>query len=116
MCDAVRSATLGAQRSKDGVLRIEVRARGGVVSEAGGGWDRRARITTRVSLVPAEAWQTVSVEISGASGGQWILLRGEQRWTLCTGESESATTRIRLANDTAWRRLFDALPAHDVAA
>ena len=65
--------------------------------------------------VPAEPGQTVAIEISGPSGGQWILLRGEQRWTLWTGEPEWRTARIRLDDDTAWRVLFNALPEHEAA-
>jgi len=65
--------------------------------------------------VPAEPGQTVAVEITGASGGEWILLRGEHGWTLWTGEPEWRTTRIRLDEDAAWRVLFNALSEGDAA-
>ena len=45
----------------------------------------------------------------------WTLTREEQRWTLWRGELESATTRIRLNDDTAWKLLFNALPASEAA-
>ncbi len=55
------------------------------------------------------------LDISGASGGLWTLTREAQRWTLWRGELESATTRIRLNDDTAWKLLFNALPASEAA-
>jgi uncharacterized protein (TIGR03083 family) len=65
--------------------------------------------------VPAEPGQTVVIDISGASGGQWTLLREEQRWTLSRGEPQLATTRIRLNDETAWKLLFNALSASDAS-
>jgi uncharacterized protein (TIGR03083 family) len=65
--------------------------------------------------VTAEPGQTVVLDISGASGGLWTLTREAQRWTLWRGELESATTRIRLNDDTAWKLLFNALPASEAA-
>jgi len=63
--------------------------------------------------VPADPGQTVVIDISGASGGQWTLSRDKQRWTLLRGEPSSATTRVRLADDTAWNILFNALSEAD---
>lgn len=63
--------------------------------------------------VPADPGQTVVIDISGASGSQWTLSREQQRWTLLRGESSSATTRIRLDDDTAWKILFNALSESD---
>jgi uncharacterized protein (TIGR03083 family) len=60
--------------------------------------------------VPADPGQTVVVDISGDSGGEWTLRRDEQRWTLWRGTPPSATSRIRLSDDTAWQVLFNALP------
>jgi uncharacterized protein (TIGR03083 family) len=65
--------------------------------------------------VPAEPGQTVVVDIGGAGGGQWTLLRDEQRWTLWRGEPPAATARIRLDDDAAWQLLFNALPEGDAA-
>jgi hypothetical protein len=65
--------------------------------------------------VPAEPGQTVAIDINGASGGQWTLSRDEQRWTLFRGEPPSPTARIRLDDHTAWKLLFNALPASDAS-
>jgi len=59
--------------------------------------------------VPAEPGETVVIDISGPSGSQWTLSRENQRWTLLRGVPSSATTRIRLNDDTAWKVLFNAL-------
>lgn len=66
--------------------------------------------------VPAEAGQTVAVEITGPAGGQWTLTRGPDRWTLSGGEPPAATTRVRLRDDLAWKLLFNALPEAEAAA
>ena len=65
--------------------------------------------------VPAERGQTVAIDISGASGGQWTLLREAQHWTLWRGEPSGVTSRIRLDDDTAWKLLFNALTERDAA-
>jgi uncharacterized protein (TIGR03083 family) len=65
--------------------------------------------------VEAGAGDTVVIDVSGASGGQWTLATERQRWTLFRGEPVSATTRIRLADDAAWRVLFNALPENETA-
>jgi hypothetical protein len=60
--------------------------------------------------VSAESGQSVAVDIRGPSGGLWTLLREEHRWALWRGEPTSATARIWLSDETAWRLLFNALP------
>jgi uncharacterized protein (TIGR03083 family) len=65
--------------------------------------------------VPAERGQTVTIDITGASGSQWTLLREAQHWTLWRGEPSEVTSRIRLDDDTAWKLLFNALPERDAA-
>ena len=65
--------------------------------------------------VPAEPGQTVTIDIGGASGGQWTLSHDERRWTLWRGESQSPTTRIRLDDQAAWKLLFNALPQADAS-
>jgi uncharacterized protein (TIGR03083 family) len=64
---------------------------------------------------PAEPGETVVIDVSGASGGAWTLMRGPHRWTLARGEPPAATTRVRLDDDAAWRLLFNALTASDAA-
>lgn len=60
--------------------------------------------------VPAEPGQTVMLDITGSSGGQWTLSRGSQQWSLSRGEPPTATARIRLDEEAAWKLLFNALP------
>jgi hypothetical protein len=61
--------------------------------------------------VSAGPGQTVVIDVSGAAGGLWTLVREPGVWTLSRGEPPSATTRIRLDDDAAWKLLFNALPA-----
>jgi uncharacterized protein (TIGR03083 family) len=63
--------------------------------------------------VPAERGQTVVIDVGGASGGQWTLSREEERWALWRGEPPSATARIRMSDETAWKLLFNALRETD---
>jgi uncharacterized protein (TIGR03083 family) len=65
--------------------------------------------------VPAEPGQTVVLDIRGAGGGQWTLLRGTHGWTLSRGEPPSVTTRIQLDDEAAWKLLFNALSETDAA-
>ena len=65
--------------------------------------------------VAAEPGQTVVFDVSGPAGGQWTLVRQDNRWTLARGEPPSATTRVQLGDDAAWKLLFNALPDSDVA-
>jgi len=63
--------------------------------------------------VPARRGQTVAIDITGAGGGQWALSCDGRRWTLFCGEPPLMAARIRLADDTAWRLLFNALSEKD---
>jgi hypothetical protein len=63
--------------------------------------------------VSAEPGQNIAIDISGPSGGRWTLLREQHSWTLWRGEPSSATARIRLSDDTAWKLLFNALRPGD---
>jgi hypothetical protein len=64
--------------------------------------------------VTAEPGQTVAIDISGPSGGQWTLVHDE-RWVLWRGEPPSATASVRLTDQTAWQLLFNALSEDDAA-
>ena len=56
----------------------------------------------------------VVVEVTGASGGIWTLLRDGDRWTLVTGAVEAApAARVVTSADTLWRLLFNGLTATD---
>ena len=61
----------------------------------------------------ATAGQTILVQVSGAAGSMWTLLRDDARWTLHAGAPSDPTTTIRLDGDTAWRLLFNALSTSD---
>lgn len=56
-----------------------------------------------------EPGQTVLLDVSGPAGGQWTLAGEAERWVLHAGQPASATTRIRLSDDAAWKLLFNAL-------
>lgn len=65
--------------------------------------------------VTAEPGQTVVLDVEGSAGGQWTLVREDDRWTLAQGVPATETTRVRLDDDAAWKLLFNALPADDAA-
>ncbi|HEX4963258.1 MAG TPA: maleylpyruvate isomerase family mycothiol-dependent enzyme [Thermoanaerobaculia bacterium] len=50
-------------------------------------------------------------EITGEAGGEWTLVREGTAWSLYTGSPEAADCRVRLDQDTAWRRMTKGLPA-----
>ena len=59
--------------------------------------------------VSAEPGDSVAIDITGASGGQWTLAREPKRWVLWRGNQSPATTRIQLDDLAAWKLLFNAL-------
>lgn len=63
----------------------------------------------------ADEGESVTLEISGPSGGIWTLVRAADRWTLGSGEPAAATTRARLSDDAAWKLLFNALSEQEAA-
>jgi uncharacterized protein (TIGR03083 family) len=65
--------------------------------------------------VPAEPGQSVVIDVTGASGGRWTLMREQARWTLWRGEPASPTARIRLGDEAAWMLLFNALREPDAS-
>lgn len=60
---------------------------------------------------PAAPGTTITFDIGGASGGVWSLRRDAERWTLWGGADPGGSARILMSDDTAWRLLFNALPA-----
>ena len=66
--------------------------------------------------VPAEPGDTVVIDIRGAAGGQWTLAREARHWTLSRGQPPTASARIRLDDEAAWKLLFNALPETDAAS
>jgi uncharacterized protein (TIGR03083 family) len=65
--------------------------------------------------VSAEPGQTIVIDVIGPAGGQWTLVRNTDAWTLAQGTPESETARIQIDENAAWRLLFNALPAADLA-
>jgi hypothetical protein len=63
--------------------------------------------------VSGEAGQIVAIDISGPSGGDWTLSREQHGWTLWRGKPSTATARVRLSDQTAWKLLFNALAPDD---
>jgi len=51
------------------------------------------------------------LEVTGEAGGIWSLVRTEGAWKLWRGAAERPAGRARMDGDTAWRLLFNALPA-----
>ena len=65
--------------------------------------------------VQAEPGDTLEIDITGDSGGRWTLERQQHSWVLWVGDASEATARVRLDDQTAWKLLFNALPARDAA-
>jgi uncharacterized protein (TIGR03083 family) len=59
--------------------------------------------------VPAEDGASVVIDITGASGGRWTLMRKAACWTLWWGDVASPTARVRVADVAAWQVLFNAM-------
>jgi uncharacterized protein (TIGR03083 family) len=64
----------------------------------------------------AEAGAAVVIEVTGASGGTWTVSNDEAGWTLQRGEGPSPAARLRLADQVAWKLLFNALSEADANA
>ncbi|HEX2203171.1 MAG TPA: maleylpyruvate isomerase N-terminal domain-containing protein [Longimicrobium sp.] len=52
-----------------------------------------------------------AVTVSGEAGGTWSLVREEARWRLHRGRAPAAAAGVTLDPDSAWRLLYNALPA-----
>ncbi len=53
---------------------------------------------------------TVAIDVTGRAGYSWAVRREAQGWKLYEGLTRDATTRLTLAQDTAWRFLARMLP------
>ena len=65
--------------------------------------------------VPAEEGTAIAVEITGEAGGEWTLVREGEGWRLYLGAPESPSTRVRMDQDTAWRRMTKGLTRDQTA-
>lgn len=53
--------------------------------------------------VPAPDGAAISFRIRGKTGGDWSLVRQNDAWALFYGSAPSATTRVTLEQNLAWR-------------
>jgi uncharacterized protein (TIGR03083 family) len=65
--------------------------------------------------VAAEAGETVVIDVTGPAGGQWTMTRESSGWTIAAGEPRDSTARVTIADDMAWKLLFNALSETDAA-
>jgi uncharacterized protein (TIGR03083 family) len=66
--------------------------------------------------VEAETGTALVLDVSGGAGGLWTVARGPDGWRVWKGEPASASARVAVADHTAWKLLFNALPERDAAA
>jgi uncharacterized protein (TIGR03083 family) len=59
--------------------------------------------------VSAATGASLRLEISGPSGGAWTLTRADGRWVVDETAAAGADAIVRLADEAAWRLLFNAL-------
>ncbi|MFW6207660.1 MAG: hypothetical protein ACOC7X_03075 [Spirochaetota bacterium] len=55
----------------------------------------------------------ILIEISGESGGSWILKKESNSWHLYRAENETGDAHILMSDDTAWRFLTRTISAED---
>ena len=55
----------------------------------------------------------VVVEITGAAGGSWSLLRASGRWALREGRADTPAAHLRMDERFAWRLFFKAVPEEE---
>lgn len=66
--------------------------------------------------VEAAEGTSVLFEITGEAGGEWTLVREGGAWSLYAGSPGEADCRVRLDQDTAWRRLTKGLTPEQTLA
>ena len=65
--------------------------------------------------VTADDGTAVVFEVSGDGGGEWSVVREQDQWRLGRGAVAEPAARVWTDADTAWRLLFNALPAAAIA-
>lgn len=65
--------------------------------------------------VAAQEGTAIAVEITGEAGGEWTLVREAEGWRLYLGASEGPDARVRMDQDTAWRRMTKGLTRDQTA-
>jgi len=58
----------------------------------------------------------VVFEIKGEAGGEWSLVREGSAWSLFSGAAKESNCRVRMDQDTAWRRMTKGLTAEQALA
>ena len=53
--------------------------------------------------IEAAAGVSVAVSITGEAGGEWSLVREQEKWGLFYGQAAGAAARVTFSQDTAWR-------------
>ena len=66
--------------------------------------------------VEAAEGTRVVFEITGEAGGEWTLVKERPAWTLYSGDPTEAGCRVRMDQDTAWRRLTKGLSPEQALA
>ena len=56
-----------------------------------------------LASVPTAAGATVRLVVTGEAGGDWVALRGPDRWDLVTDAGSRADATVTLDQETAWR-------------
>src|SRR6476659_980979 len=59
--------------------------------------------------VPAASGASVAIRITGRAPGTWTLHRRDSGWTIDEGDAAAPDTTVTMADETAWRLLFNAL-------
>jgi uncharacterized protein (TIGR03083 family) len=57
----------------------------------------------------AHSGEAIQVDVTGSSGGRWLLEFEAARWTLRAGDAREPITTVTMTDDTAWRLFFNAL-------
>ena len=65
--------------------------------------------------VAADEGTAVVFEVSGDAGGAWSVVREPDGWRVGRGAVAHPAARVRTDADTAWRLLYNALPAESLA-
>ena len=59
--------------------------------------------------IAASPGRTIQLDLTGPSGGRWLLVRRETGWDLQAGAVPNPTATVTMSDETAWRLLFNAL-------
>ncbi|MFY9820073.1 MAG: maleylpyruvate isomerase family mycothiol-dependent enzyme [Thermoanaerobaculia bacterium] len=97
--DAVGAPPLTARRWLHPVLDTFLRALPHVYREVGAGEGMR-----------------IVFEVTGEAGGEWTLVREGPAWSLFEGAPGEPDCRVRMDQDTAWRRMTKGLTAEQALA